>query len=153
MKTQTAQLRWMIRKDMPQVMTIENGGPGSSIQEEEILGMLRNKCTIGMVAELGDEVQGYLVYSLESDTLRIERFRVGEPYRRNGIGRLMAEKMASKLEAQRRTMIEIDLSERDIDSQLFFRAMGFKAVQVIHGSYLNGDAAYRFRLSLNEGCD
>ena len=61
-----AHIRWLIRRDMPEVLEIERSLP-ASWGEPEYLDLLRQRDVIGMVAEAGDlggRVVGVFVYRL-----------------------------------------------------------------------------------------
>lgn len=49
MKTTTAHIRWMIRRDMPEVLHIEESGYAYPWGEEDFLTILRQRNCIGMV--------------------------------------------------------------------------------------------------------
>ena len=52
-------IRWMIRRDMPEVLAIEHASFEFPWCEEEFLRVLRQRNCIGMVAEYGERVVGY----------------------------------------------------------------------------------------------
>ena len=55
--------------------------------------------------------------------------------RMRGIGRQMAEKLASKLSSQRRTRITLEVRETNLPAQLFFKKVGFRATTVLRSYY------------------
>ena len=63
-------IRWMIRRDMPEVLDIENRSFEFSWTEEDFIRCLRQRNCIGMVAEHDDRVgdvrtpSTYLIYSI-----------------------------------------------------------------------------------------
>jgi ribosomal-protein-alanine N-acetyltransferase len=77
-------------------------------------------------------------------------FAVNSEYRRRGVGTQMIAKLTSKLSAQRRTRIVLEVRETNLSAQLFFRANNFRAVSVLRNFYEDTpeDAyvmQYRFR--------
>jgi ribosomal-protein-alanine N-acetyltransferase len=67
----------------------------------------------------------------------------------------MVEKLVSKLSYQRRTRVMLEVRETNLEAQLFFREMGFKAITVLHEFYEDTpeDAylmQYRYRPSAAE---
>ena len=52
-------IRWMIRRDMPEVLAIEHASFEFPWCEEEFLRVLRQRNCIGMVAEYGERVVGF----------------------------------------------------------------------------------------------
>ncbi|MDA8746115.1 ribosomal-protein-alanine N-acetyltransferase RimI, partial [Rubripirellula amarantea] len=55
-------IRWMIRRDMPAVLAIENKSFEFSWTEEDFIRCLRQRNCIGMVAEENDQVVGFMIY-------------------------------------------------------------------------------------------
>jgi len=128
-------IRWMIRRDMAEVLEIENESFEFPWSEEEFIRCLRQRNCIGMVADCDDKVVGFMVYELHKTRLHILNFAVGHAWRRQGIGRKMAGKLVGKLSAQRRTRIVLEVRETNLDAQIFFRAQGFRAVNVLRDFY------------------
>ena len=123
-------IRWMIRRDMPEVLRIEHASHDYPWCEEDFLRCLRQRNCIGMVAELGEKVVGFMIYELHKTKLHILNFSVHTEHRRAGIGSQMAEKLVSKLSSHRRTRIVTEVRESSLDAQLFFRTAGFRAIGV-----------------------
>lgn len=128
-------IRWMIRRDMPEILAIERQRFEFPWSEEDFIRCLRQRNCIGMVAENGDQIVGFMIYELHRNRLRILNFAVHPAFRRLGVGRQMASKLASKLSHQRRTRILLEVRETNLSAQLFFRATGFRAVSVLRDFY------------------
>jgi ribosomal-protein-alanine N-acetyltransferase len=136
-------IRWMIRRDMPEVLRIEHASHDYPWCEEDFLRCLRQRNCIGMVAEMGEKVVGFMIYELHKTKLHILNFAVHPDCRRGGIGSQMAEKLISKLSSHRRTRILIEVRETNLDAQLFFRTAGFRAISVSRQFYADtGEDAY-----------
>jgi ribosomal-protein-alanine N-acetyltransferase len=136
-------IRWMIRRDMPEVLAIEHASHAFPWTEEEFLRVLRQRNCIGMVAEQGERVVGFMIYELHKSRLEVLDFAVHPDERRQGIGRQMVAKLIGKLSNHRRTRIALDVRESSLDSQLFFRTQGFRATEVIRGQFEDtGEDAY-----------
>ena len=73
-------IRWMIRRDMPEVLAIEHAGFEFPWCEEEFLRVLRQRNCIGMVAELGERVVGFMIYELHKNKLNVLDFAVHPEY-------------------------------------------------------------------------
>lgn len=145
-------LRWMVRSDMPTVTEIEAASFTSPYwTEEEFLYCLRQRNCIGMVAEQGEKVVGFMVYELHKTWIDILNFAVAPHARRSGVGAQMAAKLISKLSSHRRHHITLDIRETNLPAQLFFRAQGFKAVGVSRSYYDDtGEDAFAFAYDLEE---
>lgn len=128
-------IRWMIRRDMTEVLSIEQGSFEFPWCEEEFLRVLRQRNCIGMVAEHGDRVVGFMIYELHKAKLQVLNFAVAPDMRRAGIGRQMVAKLAGKLTGHRRTKIVLQVRESNLDAQLFYKAQSFRATEVVREFY------------------
>lgn len=132
-------VRWMIRRDMADVLQIENDTFEFSWSEEEFIRCLRQRNCIGMVAEWNDRVVGYMIYELHKNRLHVLNFAVDPGKRRCGIGSHMISKLAGKLSFRRRERVMLEVRETNLNAQLFFKAQGFKAVSVLRDFYDDTD--------------
>jgi ribosomal-protein-alanine N-acetyltransferase len=128
-------IRWMIRRDMPEVLEIENENFEFPWLEEDFIRCLRQRNCIGMVAEFDEQVVGFMIYELHKTRLHILNFSVSDDFRRRGVGAQMVDKLISKLSPQRRTRIMLEVRETNLEAQLFFKTMGFRAVSVLRDYY------------------
>ena len=128
-------VRWMIRKDMPMVLETENKSFEWPCSEEEFIRCLRQRNCIGMVAEINDTVVAYMIYELHKNRLHVLSFAVHPDHRRKGVASAMAKNLIGKLTPDRRNRITLEVRETNLDAQLFWKAMGFKATQVLKGFY------------------
>ena len=128
-------IRWMIRRDMPEVLDIESASFEFPWTEEDFVRCLRQRNCIGMIAERDDRVVGFMIYELHKTRLHILNFAVAARYRRCGVGGQMVTKLAGKLSSQRRTRVTLEVRETNLAAQLFFRAQGFRAVNVLRNYY------------------
>ena len=149
-------IRWMIRRDMPEVLQTEQESFDYSWTEEDFLRCLRQRNCIGMVAEQGEKVVGFMIYELHKTKLHILNFAVHPACRRAGVGAQMVAKLISKLSSHRRTRITLEVRETNLPAQLFFRAQGFLAVRVLRAYYEDsGEDAFlmQYRLADDVGDD
>jgi ribosomal-protein-alanine N-acetyltransferase len=128
-------IRWMIRRDMPEVLEIERKSFEFPWFEEDFIRCLRQRNCIGMVAEHGERVVGFMIYELHKTRLHILNFAVSTEFRRRGVGRQMIEKLVGKLSSQRRTRITLEVRETNLPAQLFFKSAEFRAVTVLRAYY------------------
>jgi ribosomal-protein-alanine N-acetyltransferase len=137
-------IRWMIRRDMPDVMGIELSSFEFAWTEDDFLRCLRQRNCIGMVAERGDSILGFMIYELHRTRLNVLNFAVAPLARRGGIGRMMVGKLVYKLCSHRRQKITLAVREGNTAAQLFFHAHRFKAAKVLRGYYEDsGEDAYQ----------
>ena len=128
-------IRWMIRRDMPEVLGIENSSFEFSWSEDDFIRCLRQRNCIGMVAEYDERVVGFMIYELHKDQLHVLNFAVRPDVRRRGVGRQMVEKLIGKLSQQRRTRVLLEIRETNLAAQVFFRNLGFVATTVLRDYY------------------
>ena len=95
-------IRWMIRRDMPEVIQIEKGSFEFPWCEDDFIRCLRQRNCIGMVAEQGERVVGFMIYELHKTRLHVLNFAVAPEHRRLNVGQQMIDKLVSKLSSQRR---------------------------------------------------
>lgn len=136
-------IRWMIRRDMPEVLQIEQDSHDYPWMEEDFLHCLRQRNCIGMVAEIGEQVVGFMIYELHKVRLHILNFAVHPGQRRHRVGTQMVQKLISKLSSHRRNCITLEIRETSLESQLFFRTVGFCATSVLRDHFDDtGEDAY-----------
>lgn len=128
-------IRWMIRRDMPEVLDIEGSCFEFPWSEDDFIRCLRQRNCIGMVADCDDQVVGFMIYELHKTRLHILNFAVHREHRRVGVGERMVEKLTAKLSSGRRSRILLEVRETNLDAQLFFRNQGFRAVSVLRDFY------------------
>jgi len=128
-------IRWMIRRDMPEVLGAEHESFEFSWTEEDFLRCLRQRNCIGMVAEHDEHVVGFMIYELHKTKLHILNFAVAPKFRRLGIGKQMVGKLLGKLSSHRRTRVTLAVRETNLTAQLFFRSMTFRAEKVLRSYY------------------
>jgi ribosomal-protein-alanine N-acetyltransferase len=88
-----------------------------------------------MVAEASERVVGFMIYELHKSRLHVLNFAVHDQFRRRGVGSQMAKKLITKLSHDRRSRVMLEVRETNLPAQLFFRALGFRAVSVLRAYY------------------
>lgn len=132
-------IRWMIRRDMPAVVGIEELSFEFPWSEDDFIRCLRQRNCIGMVAECDDRVVGFMIYELHKNRLHVLNFAVIPSARRGGVGRAMVAKLLGKLSQERRNRVMLEVRETNLEAQLFFKSIGFKAVSVLRDFYEDSD--------------
>lgn len=145
------QIRWLIRRDMAEVLETERASFSFAWTEEDFLCCLRQRNCIGMVAEHDHRIVGFMIYELHKSKLRILNFAVGPDSRRHGVGAQMIRRLVDKLSQQRRKEIVLEVRETNLPAQLFFQSQGFRAVSVLRSHYEDSEEdAYVMRYRLTE---
>jgi ribosomal-protein-alanine N-acetyltransferase len=128
-------VRWMIRRDMTEVLGIEQEAFEFPWSDEDFTRCLRQRNCIGMVAEVADSVVAFMIYELQRSRMHMLNFAVARSHRRLGIGTHMMEKLCGKLTADRRSRIVLEVRETNLPAQLFFRSLDFLAISVLKDFY------------------
>src|SRR5690349_16260272 len=82
-------IRRMVRRDMPQVLEIENADFEFPWTEENFLKTLRQRNAIGMVMDAEEDdtkVLGFLIYELHKARLHLLNLAVHPNHRRSKVG-------------------------------------------------------------------
>ncbi len=158
-KTYPVHARWMIRRDMDEVMNIEDESFEYPWGADDFIESLRQKNCTGMVATDNaddNKVLGFMVYVLHKNRIDLLEFAVSPEYCRRGIGTHMMDKLKSKLSSRGIKRLSLSVSERNLRAQLFFRSQDFRAVSILRGYYndtLEDDAylmQYRHKPAVKE---
>lgn len=128
-------IRWMIRRDMQEVVDMEALVYEFPWDESDFINALRQRNCIGMVYEKQNYVLAYMLYELHKTKLHLLNFTVHPGYQRRGIGTAMVKKLFGKLSSERRNRIMLEVRETNLDAQLFFQSLGFEAVDVLKDYY------------------
>jgi ribosomal-protein-alanine N-acetyltransferase len=136
-------IRWMIRRDMQEVLQTEQESFTVPWTEDDFLHCLRQRNCIGMVAELGDHVIGHVIYELHRNRLHLLNLAVHPAYRRQHVGTQVMAKLIGKLSSHRRARITLEVRESNLVSQLFLKSLHFVATKVVKNYYDDtGEDAY-----------
>lgn len=139
------EIRWMIRRDMAEVLAIEQANVGPPWDEQDFLNALRQRNSIGMVAELNQRVVGFMIYELSRPQIEVLNFAVHPEFRRLGIGERMVAKLHGKLHTTapaKRKRLVFHVRESNLGGQQFLAACGLRA-ELVRGHYKREDG-YRF---------
>lgn len=142
-------IRWMVRRDTPEALEID-ASTTDPWGEEAILKALRQRNCIGMVAEHGDRVVGFMIYDLHAKAIKVRHFAVHPEFRRHQIGSQMMAKLVGKLSSQRRADLDLCVRESDLGFQMFLRNQGFMATLVRDAFTGPDEDGYWFKYRLPE---
>lgn len=138
-KPKPARIRWMIRRDMPAVLAIENAVFEFAWTEDDFIRCLRQRNCIGMVAEIDEEVVGFMMYELHKSRIHLISIAVAQSHQGRGIGKAMVAKLIGKLSSTGRNRITVEVRETNLAALNAFRSIGFRAVQVLKNLYEDSD--------------
>ena len=136
-------LRWMIRRDLAEVVEIERLSFEQRWNEKVFLQVLRQRTCIGIVAEHNHRVVGFMIYELHKNMISILNFAVHPDYQNKRVGTQLINRVKDKLTQQRRREIILEVRETNLPAQVFFRKLDFRAVGVLDNYFEDvGEDAY-----------
>lgn len=137
-------VRWMIRGDAYAVSRISKECLHVGLTSREVAVALKQKRTIGTVAECGDLIIGYLLMDMTtSDYCEVMSIGVDPIYQRIGVGTLViahAEKIARNLGF---TRLVIHVCERLLPYHCWLRSNGYACNEVVRKMF-GDDDGYKF---------
>ena len=131
----TPNVRWMVKSDWPQVISIYNAAfHPNEWTEDEVALLTRQRNLVSYVATnpRTDRVLGFMIYEWYKSRLHLLTIATSDKDRGIGVGRTLLNKAKYKCEQHGRPRVTLYVPEQLLDAQLFFRACGFKAVTVMH---------------------
>ena len=128
-------IRWMLRRDMKEVLEIESDCFEFAWDEDDFMQCLQQRNCIGMVAEYQGRVVGFMIYELQKTKIHLLNVATLKEFRRKGVGAQLVAKLIAKLGNQRRSRIILEVRETNLPAQLFLRSLGFLAIDILHGFY------------------
>ena len=137
-----------IRRDMDEILRIEAESFGvNRWSEEEFLACLRQRNVIGVViARDCYEVVGFMIYQLSKQKLIVLNMAVQPASRRQGFGRLALQRLKDKLHQQRRTIVQANVTEDNVNAHLFFSGCGFRCEKTERGDNGRDRLVFAYRI-------
>ncbi len=150
-------MRYMIYRDLPEVLAIEAKSFLAPWSEEDFKAVLSCRNVLGAVVEADrsrdERLVGYMVYESHRDYFNLLNLAVATMHRRRGVGRMMLQRLCGKCSV-RRPAVEVVSSEVNLTGHLFLRACGFTATEVLRGWFEEEGRpvadGYRFAWRLGE---
>lgn len=119
----------MTRKHLPQVLYIENNyiDPWNA---EDFRILLSSDVNL-YIAEINDEISGYIAYGLENHVATILNIAVHPDKLRNKIGSNIIYELIKESKIRNINRIRALVPEENLIAQLFLKKLGFEAVDII----------------------
>lgn len=132
-------IRWMLlNKDLEQVLGIcQSRGNGRT--EEYFGDSCHNNDNVNIVVEHEGEVRGYAIY--RNHPYKVEILDIATSPTRSGYGRDLISMIEERL-TPTRTRMEIHVPEENLEAQLFFKTLEFRAVRIYESK--SGQTYYVF---------
>lgn len=128
-------IRWMIRRDMPEVMAIDEACFWNPWEEKEWIAIQRERATITHIAEYDNQVIGAMVVTLNRTKIELVKIMVAPEFQRQLVGDLLIAKLRGKMNSTRNRITSV-VPDDNLPAHLFLRAMGFVATAVEDDFYL-----------------
>jgi ribosomal-protein-alanine N-acetyltransferase len=141
-------IRGLFERDMYEVQEIERVAFENPWTFRDFQNVFASGQSVSLVAVAGGDLVGYLIGVRWPERLEILNLAVDHRYRRRGIARQLVDRVLAGAPGQEAIA---DVSESSLESQLFFRAVGFRAVRILRDVYESGEAVYRFRHRVPRG--
>lgn len=139
--------RWMDLVDLPQVLHL-----GVNVLKRNPQKMLtslqrRDRYAAIVVEHITTGVSGYVLYRHnDPNAVVIRHICVDPSKRRKGAGtELVKFLMGVYANAKTSKPIQLVLSEKDSDTQAFFKTLGFKAARLLREHFKDGSDGYMFK--------
>lgn len=133
--TEAPAVRWLIADDLPEVMAIENASFNFPWRAVDFTEALRVDTIVGAVAERDGRLVGYVLYEVHRCGIEVLRLAVAPAARRRGVGRALVERLLGKLNGRPDRALAAVVNESNLAAQLWFRALGFRALRVLRGYF------------------
>lgn len=127
--------RWMLRRHMAEVLSIEKQSFEFPWCERDFLLCLRQRNVVGKVATHDDRVVGFAIYELNKHSYRLLSLAVHPDDRRGSVGSRLIGLLKDGLTPIRRTSIVTEVRESNIEALLFFKSQGMVATGVVRDFY------------------
>jgi len=134
-KEMRVHVRWMVRRDLSEVVAIERACFEFPWGEEDFLDCLRQRNCIGMVAEHEKCIVGFMIYEVPKNRIHLMNIATAPAHRHRGVARQMVRKLIGKLVNQKRSRISLKVRETNLSALLFFRSIGFRATNILRNFY------------------
>ncbi len=137
-------IRWMSQRDLPELIAIENNSFDHTRSQDDFLRCLQHQHCVGMVAEYEKCIAGFTVYNINKRHFQLLSIVTALEFRRRGVARQIIEKLTDKSSQQQRNRITCQVPERNMQAILFFRAVGFRAADMLKNDQEESDDVYIF---------
>ena len=130
--------RYVQSNDVPRLASISATGldPWS---EDELRAILKQSGICCRLVTEGGLILGYVIWRTCKRSFRVLSIGVTPSWRRRGVGRfMMRDFLIDRLTSHRRR-VEINVSEENLDAQLWLKALGFVATDVVRQSRVGKD--------------
>ncbi|MGQ9543298.1 MAG: ribosomal protein S18-alanine N-acetyltransferase [Candidatus Bathyarchaeia archaeon] len=102
-----------------------------------------------LVAELGNQVIGYLVASVSGEQAHIISIAVDEKFRRRHVGTYLLKTLIKILKVMKVREVALEVRLDNAGAKILYEKFGFEAVRYLKGYYEDGGDALIYRLMVD----
>lgn len=136
--------REMVRKDLPQILTISRDNMASIIfsswgvewRDEDLLHILHEPTAFTEVLEAEGQIIAFYSVDVRNDNLFINAIQVHRSYQRQGLGREMMTRIEGMAKTKRLRGIELWVQLTNRPAMDFYRHMGYRMISRQGNNYL-----------------
>jgi [ribosomal protein S18]-alanine N-acetyltransferase len=114
-------------KDIPSLIEVEIDSFPEPWESEDFYKYLSSSKTTGLIALVDEKVIAYVICRFYKSKLCLVSLAVSPKYRRKKIATNLVKKLISSTSKN----LYLTISEKNFETQLFFRFLGFKAIKVV----------------------
>lgn len=124
-----AKIRWMIRKDMPDVTAIEQENSEFPWSLRDFFQCLQDRSSIALVAYVDeDQIVGFMIYYLCYEGLYVPKLVVAKDWQDRGVDLALLEKLKTKIREGIRRLLVVEVKESQVDC---FQQQGFTKTSML----------------------
>ncbi len=133
------QVRFMCRADLESVVAIDDAATEDAWNKDDYIRHMSQRMFVAKVIERPGRgrrartIVGSLVYERHQTWIDLKRIVVGTEYQLHSFGRQLIATLQSNLNKRSLTHIRTTIDERSLPMMLFFRSVGFAAVEAHEG--------------------
>ena len=128
-------INWMIRRELSDVIQIENLAYGESWSVEQLETFKQSRNNMIAVIKEDDLILGSMFYSIFKDRYVVVSLAVHPEFQRSGYAKELTDWLKKKLRSTGKNRIQTCLRETNLSGQLFLKAQGFTATEIIRNNW------------------
>ena len=141
--------RAMTPNDLEAVVQIERTSMPSPWERHGFARRLAKRNSRCYVATMNDSIGAYAALSFEEGYAHLLNFAVAPDRRRSGMGRAFMLFLQNVCSMRDLPKIMLEVRETNLDAQLFYRSLGWRATRVVRKFYEDtGEDAYRMECKI-----
>lgn len=150
---QHVRVRWRVRRDMDKMLEIVDlSPPHTEMPKDELLKLLQQHDAISIVADLNNEVVGYMVYTINNSGIKLLTINVHPDHRRRSVGTQLMVNMIHKVSTYYRDKsVSAIVRESNLPVLQFLKNIGFKATSIKREHFADtGEDGFKMSYSVEQ---